>query len=172
MEHEVAADLLTACEKTIASLTEVEHAVHRISDEEERRRLLRALSDVIADVLMSIRAPVVRQYPDLEPPAVLGQPDTNLSEEDQKLASGLTPADLELIDATLLSECAPSWRKVARVVGTAMNSLQHQFPGIPDGYYAQRVVLLVSSGSLESQGNLNYMRFSEIRLLGEARSAA
>jgi hypothetical protein len=103
---------------------------------------------------------------------VLGQPDTNLSEEDQKLASGLTPADLELIDATLLSECASSWRKVARVIGTAMRSLQHQFPDIPDGYYAQRVVLLVNSGSLESQGNVDHMRFSEIRLLGDARSAA
>jgi Protein of unknown function len=172
MEHDVAADLFAACEKTIASLTEAEHAIHRISDEEERIRLLRVLSGVIADLLMSIRAPVVREYPDLEPPTVLGPPDTNLSEKDQELASRLTPADLELIDGTLLSECAPSWRKVARVIGTAMNTLQHHFPTIPDGYYAQRVALLVNSGSLDSQGNLGHMRFSEIRLPGGVRSAA
>jgi len=166
MNRNVATDLFAACEKTIASLTEAEHAIHRIADEEERRRLLQALSEVITNVLMSVRAPVVRQYPELEPPAVLGQPGTDLSEEEQELVSKLKPADLELIDRTLLSACAPSWRKVARVVGTALNSFQDQLPEIPDGYYAQRIALLVSSGRLESQGNLEHMRFSEVRLPG------
>ena len=172
MDRNVAEDLFSACEKTLASLTEAEHAIHRIADEEERKRLLRALSEVIAEVLMSLRAPVVRQHPALEPPPVLGQPDTDLSEEEEELVSRLKGEDSALIDKALLSASAQSWRKVARVVGTALNSLQDQLPDVPVGYYARRIAFLVSSGSLESQGNLEYMRFSEVRLLGVAHSAA
>jgi hypothetical protein len=84
----------------------------------------------------------------------------------------LQAADLQAIDAALLGDCAVSWRKVARVVGTAMRALQDSQPDIPAGYYAQRVALLVSAGRLESQGNLEYMRFSEVRLPLPARSAA
>jgi hypothetical protein len=53
-----------------------------------------------------------------------------------------------------------------------MRQLQDKLPEIPDGYYAQRVALLVNAGNLHSQGNLDYMRFSEVRLPGINRSAA
>ena len=36
--------------------------------------------------------------------------------------------------------------------------------GLPDLYYAQRVKLLVESGALLSESNLDYMRYSEVRL--------
>jgi hypothetical protein len=172
MDRTVAEALYVACEKTIASLTDAEHAIHQISDDEERKRLLRALSEVITDVLMNIRFPVVHQYPELEPPPVLGQPDTELCEEEQEVVSRLRPAEVALIDEALLTECASSWRKVARVVGGALGTLQDQLPGVPDGYYAQRIAVLVSAGNLESQGNLQHMRFSEVRLPGAVRSAA
>jgi hypothetical protein len=51
MDREVANDLYAACAKTLASLTEAEHAIHRISDEDERTRLLHALSDAIVKSL-------------------------------------------------------------------------------------------------------------------------
>ena len=172
MDREVAQDLYAACAKALASLTEAEHAIHKIADEDERTRLLHALSDAIVKVLGSVRAPVVLQYPDLEPPEPLGVPDAELSQEDQEVVSLLQASDLQSIDAALLGDCASSWRKVARVVGTAMRALQDSHPDIPTGYYAQRVALLVSAGRLESQGNLEYMRFSEVRLVVAAPSAA
>ncbi len=172
MDRDVAKQLYAACEKTLASLNEAEQAIHRMSDEDERRRLLRALSSAIAEVLGGVRAPAVLQYPDLEPPEPLGQPDTLLTEEDEELVSMLGAPDLEVIDTALLAECSSSWRKVARVVGTTMRKLQHEFPDLPDSYYALRVTELVASGRLESQGNLDYMRFSEVRLPLTARSAA
>ena len=43
-------------------------------------------------------------------------------------------------------------------------SCRNGFPNIPDIYYAQRVRRLVAVGELESQGNLEYMRYSEVRL--------
>jgi len=164
MEREIAKDLFDACEQTIASLTAAEEAIRRIPDDAERRHLMQSLAGVIADVLGTIRAPVVRLYPDLEPAAALGEPDTVLDEQGLRVASSLSSADLELIDQTLLAECAPSWRKVARIVGAAMNTLQGRLPGVPDSYYAQRVAVLVQAGLLESQGNLQHMRFSEVRL--------
>ena len=36
--------------------------------------------------------------------------------------------------------------------------------GIPDLFYAERLRKLVQDGRLESQGNLAYMRLSEVRL--------
>jgi len=36
--------------------------------------------------------------------------------------------------------------------------------GLPDLYYAQRVKSLVSRGLLIAEGNLDYMRYSEVRL--------
>jgi Protein of unknown function len=166
MDRDVAEELFAACERAIAALTDAEHAIRRISDAEERKELMRALSSPIVGVLSQVRAPVVRQFPELEPPEVLGPPDTDLSDEEQEAVSKLKSSQVELIDRALLSECATSWRKVARVVGAAMNSLKAQALGVPDAYYAQRVELLVNSGQLESQGNLEYMRFSEVRLAG------
>jgi hypothetical protein len=172
MDREVAKELFAACEKSLAALNDAEAAIRRITDDEERRDLMRALSNVVVGVLSQIRAPVRQQYPELEPPEVLGPPDTDLSDEEQEAVSKLRPSDVELIDRALLSECATSWRKVARVVGTTMISLDAKIQDVPDGYYAQRVASLVASGKLVSQGNLEHMRFSEVRLAGGQRSAA
>ncbi len=172
MDRETAKDIFAASERALAALTEAEQAIRRISDEAERKVLLGALSDVIADVLTGIRFAALRQYPDLEPAQKLGPPDTDLTVEEKALVSKLSTTELELIDRALLSECVSAWRKVARVVGAAMFSVQVHLPDVPDGFYAQRVAQLVSSGKLESQGNLAYMRFSEVRLSSDPRSAA
>jgi len=37
-------------------------------------------------------------------------------------------------------------------------------PGLPDLYYANRVRVLVERGLLVAEGNLDYMRYSEVRL--------
>jgi hypothetical protein len=164
MDRETAKDLFEACEAALTSLTAAEHAIRRIPDGGERDDMQRALGGVIADVLTELRAPVVQQFPDIEPQEELGEPDTALTVEELEFMSCLKPTDLELIDQTLLMECAPTWRKVARIVGSTMLSLRGRIPGVPAGYYARRVAQLVQAGQLESQGNLDYMRFSEVRM--------
>ena len=64
----------------------------------------------------------------------------------------------------LLAQATQTWRKVARIVGLATGELSERLPDIPDVYYAQRVRRLVAVGELESQGDLAYMRYSEVRL--------
>jgi hypothetical protein len=91
------------------------------------------------------------------------QPDEPLSSEQLALIASLTQAEVSDIDRALLANTHDRWRKVAMVVGKTMGELSSRRHGIPDTYYAQRVRLLVEAGSLESQGNLAYMRFSEVR---------
>jgi hypothetical protein len=172
MDRDAAKDLYAACEKTLVSMAGAEETIRRIKDDDERKHLLRALSAAMVELLSGVRAPVVIQYPDLEPLEPLGAPDTDLDAEEQAEVGLLQAKDLEAIDSALLAECAASWRKVARVVGAAMNSLQERYPNVPDGFYALRVAGLVSAGTLESQGNLEYMRFSEVRRAEPGRSAA
>lgn len=92
------------------------------------------------------------------------KPDGPLTAEQAVHVSRLKQDDLWEIDRVLLAQAAPTWRTVARVVGMTIGELSERFPNIPDVYYAQRVRRLVAVGELESQGNLEYMRYSEVRL--------
>jgi len=87
-----------------------------------------------------------------------------MTAEQAALVASLSAAEIEAIDRALLANTLERWRKVAMVVGKTMMELEDRRPGIPDTFYAQRVRNLVEIGSLESQGNLAYMRFSEVRL--------
>ena len=91
------------------------------------------------------------------------QPDEPLNPEQAALVASLSASEIDAIDKALLGNAHNRWRKVAMVVGKTMMELETRRSGIPDTFYAQRVRHLVESGSLESQGNLAYMRFSEVR---------
>ncbi|WP_242102013.1 DUF3658 domain-containing protein [Lysobacter sp. M2-1] len=82
----------------------------------------------------------------------------------------LSQGDIQAIDLALVTNSVAQWRKVAYVVGMAMEAYPDRFHDIPDIYYAERVKVLVSQGMLESQGNLSRMRFSEIRLPNQGLS--
>lgn len=95
------------------------------------------------------------------------RPDGELTFSQVKLVEKLTKEDIQVIDNALLNNTCNKWRKVARVVGTTMMEISNQFKGIPDVYYSQRLQKLVRNRYLESQGNLSYMRYSEVRKLDE-----
>jgi hypothetical protein len=164
MEKEIARELVTACESASAALTAAEAVICRMPPGEERSQHMQVLAGLFADLLGQLRAPAVRQYPDLASVESPGEPDTILDSDEEAEVSRLSPRELELIDEALLAGCAACWRKVARVVATTMTSIDRQFQDIPDGFYARRVIELVERGKLQSQGNLRYMRFSEVRL--------
>lgn len=92
------------------------------------------------------------------------KPAPALTAEQIDLVNKLDEVDIKRIDDTLLSNSSQKWCKVALVVGKTMMELSECIPGIPDIYYAQRIRYLVEIGELESQGDLAYMRYSEIRL--------
>lgn len=91
------------------------------------------------------------------------QPDPPLTAQEEALVASLSAGDIREIDLALIENTHDRWRKVAMVVGKTMGDLENRRSGIPDTFYAGRVRQLVADGSLESQGNLAYMRFSEVR---------
>jgi hypothetical protein len=91
-------------------------------------------------------------------------PDPPLSPEQASVAASLSREFVERIDAELLSHARRSSRKVAMLVGMAMGNESVRVPGLPDLFYAQRVRALVEKGLLVAEGNLAFMRYSEVRL--------
>jgi hypothetical protein len=69
----------------------------------------------------------------------------------------------ELIDQTILACCKPRFLKVARIIGDVAVALKVPIDSEKD-FIADRIKELVKAQKLESQGNLERWRFSEIRL--------
>ena len=92
------------------------------------------------------------------------EPDGPMSPEQAAIAASLTPEMIARIDAALLSHARDRERKVAMIVGLTMMQSEVRVPGLPDLYYAERVKHLVKTGKLIAEGNLDYMRYSEVRL--------
>lgn len=91
-------------------------------------------------------------------------PDRKLTKEEQKLVAGLTDEQLAEIDEMLLSHVHPKYyRKVAYLVGATMCDLPNRVIGIPDVFYFQRIARMVNQGKLVAEGDLDYMRYSEVR---------
>jgi hypothetical protein len=87
-----------------------------------------------------------------------------LSQEQKHLVASLSFRSLEEIDRYLIAECSTQWRKVTRVAGHAFLKFSDQYPGIPDGFYFQRIHLLIKRGELVARGDLKQMRTVEVRL--------
>lgn len=171
MKQEEAAAIHAIYERALEVLSAAEPLILGLPDEEERRIALRSYGQAMVEILSSLRAPLVQEYPELDTTErTEGEPDTLLDAEEQEAVDRLKPEQIQCIDAQLLADCAAGWRKSARIVGSAWLALSKELPDVPVGYYAQRVIALVEAGSLEAQGNLHYMRFSEVRLPSKAES--
>ncbi len=90
--------------------------------------------------------------------------DGPLTSDEEAEVARLTNEQIASIDKTLLSNVVQNWRKLARVVAETMQQTEGQFPSVPDLFYAQRVMALRDVGSIETQGDLRGMRYSEVRL--------
>ena len=87
-----------------------------------------------------------------------------MTPEGEARARLLTANELKRIDECLLSHVPQEWRKVAYVIGRTMMDLGDEFPDLPDVFYATRIKHLAKLGAIEAAGNLDRMRYSEIRL--------
>ncbi len=85
-------------------------------------------------------------------------------DEYQRNIDSLTADELQKIDDALLAGSATQYRKVARVVGSAMVLNDEFGKRIPDTFYLSRLQKLVREGKLIGAGNLDRMRYSEVKL--------
>ena len=91
-------------------------------------------------------------------------PDPDLNKDQRLRVAKLSFEELTRIDETLVSHASKLNRKVAMLVGLSIMDLRKDIPNVPDVFYAQRVKKIVNEGLLIAEGNLDYMRFSEVRL--------
>ena len=91
-------------------------------------------------------------------------PNPPLSPEEASAFAQLGKEEAGRIDDAILSCATPHWQKVARMVILAEKKLSAKYPQFSYVLYAERIRLLAEQGRLDSQGNLAYMRFSEVRL--------
>lgn len=91
-------------------------------------------------------------------------PNPPLSASETVAFARLSPKDISIIDDTVLSCVLPGWRKVAMVVIMAEEKLKAKFPEFSDVFYVERIRVLEEQGRVQSQGDLLFMRFSELRL--------
>jgi hypothetical protein len=94
-------------------------------------------------------------------------PNPALSRKEAAAFAKLTPEDKIAIDDGIIASALHRWQKVAMVVSIAEQKLRGRYPQFSYVLYAKRIGLLAKQGRLESQGNLCYMRFSEVRLPNE-----
>ena len=90
--------------------------------------------------------------------------DGEMTAEQTKVAASLSAELIDRIDARLLSLIVNRNRKVARIVGSAMMDETLRVPGLPDLFYRNRVKCLVKNGFVVADGDLDDMRYSEVRL--------
>jgi Protein of unknown function len=133
---------------------------------EPAKEHIRSIGEALTNIIQ-IQHVIYLQRPELQPDYFdedVPEPDPDLTRQEKELVAKLSREMIEEIDMLLLSHAQHNWRKVAMLVGLTMMDLKNRPRGIPDIFYAQRVRKLVEEGRLESQGNLQYMRFSEVRL--------
>jgi len=120
-------------------------------------------------LLGEFQKPIFERHPELKPaPPKDYIPDPEMTEEQRDFTSLLSLKKLEAIDAYILKCAKERYLKVAMLVANVLMNKDIHVEGTPDIFYAKRVRLLVENGLLESQGNLQYMRFSEVRLVQES----
>jgi hypothetical protein len=94
-------------------------------------------------------------------------PDPPLRAEERARVAELSTAQIQAIDDALMANVSIRWRKVARVVMSAMDALKQEgnlLTGIPDIFYAERVRELMNRGQIEGDGDFSRMGRSEVRL--------
>ena len=90
--------------------------------------------------------------------------DELLTEAEEAHFAKLPAEFVARIDEAILAIATPHFRKVAYIVGRVMLMFRDECRGIPDRYYATRIIKLIEAGRLEVAGNPRRMRFSEVRL--------
>ncbi len=90
-----------------------------------------------------------------------------LIEGQKEKVAKLSKDEVNKIDKLLLKNITSQWQKVAKIVGIAMFSSPLKTKEIPDIYYAQRIEEMAKKGIIESRGNLQSMRHSEVRKINK-----
>ena len=152
--------VIEAIESLDSALTEVFELSHKGSQElYQVGKLGKAIG-----LLREFQSPIFEKHPEfIQAPPWQDELELILTVKQQESVSKLSEEQLKIIDNALLSYANKRFQKVAKIIATFITESNLHLSGIPDIFYAQRIEKLSSKGLLESQGNLKFMRYSEVR---------
>ncbi|MCH1918066.1 hypothetical protein L9G15_01315 [Shewanella sp. A3A] len=87
-----------------------------------------------------------------------------VSDTQQKLLAQITQEQIDIVDKILLSNVRQHYMKVAMLIAKTYNKLPDELRELPTAFLAKRVMALVECELLQAQGDLHYIRYSEVRL--------
>jgi Protein of unknown function len=143
------------------ALNDAAEIISQIPLEPKRDNLMR-LGEAIGQIVF-IESQIYKIKPELEQADDI-EPDSALSSEELAAIEILSIEELKTVDDFIIANCKKEYRKVAMVAGAAFLHFKDMFTNLSPIFYSERIKMLVLAGILESEGNLNYMRYSEIRL--------
>lgn len=76
-----------------------------------------------------------------------------------------------LIDEQILKFATKRWRKIAMIVGGVLFDPKIEEMSLSDSEIALRIGELVAAGHLEARGDVQNMRYSEVRLKPKPRAS-
>jgi hypothetical protein len=170
MQRPIEADAFSNNGKLHATLMAAVADVASLPPGETRTWAVRGLASLLLGQPEAFTAAAFEQVPELASAEPI--PDTYLTAEEQEAEACLTPTESLALDSALVGGAVASWRKVSRVVGDAMVTLQGRQRPLPLGVYVRRVEALAKRGDLEARGHIQFMRLGEVRLPGSGASAA
>lgn len=116
-------------------------------------------------LIREFQEPLLAKYPELKPPPPWADESEPCFTAAEKTAvSRLSETDIQHIDDALLSYANCHFQKVAKIVAAFMTESTLHKAEIPDLFYAMRIEALVGKQRLVHQGNLQYMRYCEVKL--------
>ncbi|MDP8171249.1 hypothetical protein QJU96_08115 [Pasteurella skyensis] len=86
-----------------------------------------------------------------------------LTKEEKTLFESLSVVQKQNMEFALMRYCTTEWQKVAMIV---VKTIESYYPELSEmsGVFVQQIAELVEKGELLSKGNLNKIRFSEVKL--------
>jgi len=148
------------------SLEKIDLVIQKIFTSNEHSKLYSI--ETIAKAKISLgefQKSIFKRRPQLRPPPPKDYiPDREMTEKEKKYICSLSSDKLKKIDNAILFYAKDNYLKVARIVGDILMDKDIHSQKIPDVFYADRIRRLVKKGLLNSQGNLHYMRYSEVKL--------
>ena len=90
-----------------------------------------------------------------------------LTDQEQNIINQLNLEDIEKIDKELLINSTKYRQKTAMLIAYTMSTLKKNYSDIPAAFYLERIIKLVEDKKLQAYGNLKFIRFSEVKLIGK-----
>lgn len=150
-----------AIEKLDAALIAVVSLRHENTEADYSvEELVRAMG-----IVRKFQEPLFTKYPEYKPPPVWADAlDPCFTAAEKAAVAQLSKTEIQHIDDALLSYANCRFQKVAMIVAEFMAQSTLHKADIPDLFYAMRIEALVGKQRLVHQGNLQYMRYCEVKL--------